>query len=168
MSKNNRLIGLLIQDRKTGHKRYVCKNCVEHLTSEESIDAENPEVLEPHQDRYECDVCGALLKRCKGGLIEEKVRAEIAALRLSSLEPMAHGALDSGASFEQLEQCVASYVQEARAAYKEAKDALIMTETHATAIQAIVRAAAAEDREDEPEQQKGWLPFAFAWPGLPT
>ena len=57
---------------------------------------------------------------------------------------------------------------EARAAYKEAKDALIMAETHATAIQAIVRAAAAEDREDETEQQKVWLPFAFAWPGLPT
>ena len=59
MEEHGRLNALLLQD---GHRsRYLCWACVDTIGSQERIDAENPEVLQPQRDNYECSACGVSL-----------------------------------------------------------------------------------------------------------
>ena len=56
MEEHSRLNALLIQD---GHRSwYICRACVATIGSYERIDAENPVVLQPQRDHYECSTCG--------------------------------------------------------------------------------------------------------------
>ena len=59
MAEHRRLQAFLIQ---AGHEsRYICKNCVATIQAHERVDAENPEVLQPQRERYECSECGVAL-----------------------------------------------------------------------------------------------------------
>ena len=59
MDVSSRLHAFLIQD--SHRSRYVCKTCVDTIRAHEKVDAENPEVLQPAQERYECSECGVSL-----------------------------------------------------------------------------------------------------------
>ena len=59
MDEHSRLHAFLIQDGP--RSRYVCKTCVATIRAHERVDAENPEVLQPAQERYECSECGVSL-----------------------------------------------------------------------------------------------------------
>ena len=59
MEESSRLHAFLVQD---GHRSwYVCKNCVATIRAHERIDAENPEVIQPQRESYECAECGVSL-----------------------------------------------------------------------------------------------------------